>query len=526
MSTQRIPGPTDRVVIIGAGLSGLTAGLYLRAAGHQVTVVERSGRAGGLVRTEQLSASSGVKHHFDTGATILTMPELVVDALGAVGVTPDDAARRLALRVVDPSYAMRFADGASLNVRHGRAALITEVGTRFGPEQARGVASLCTWLDRLYDIEFDAFVDRNFDGLTDFAGPGLRGPVTQLARIGAVRGLTGAVARHVSDERLQRVFTFQALYAGVPPQRAAAIYAIIAQMDIGRGVYYPAGGMGRVGQVLADAFVDAGGVLELRTSATSLRQSAGRIDSVEAVGPGGTATEFSADAVIAAVGVPVIESLLASATMPERRWRRPIHYSPSAVVAHGIVPTSVTRSWPGDHHTIDFGAAWKSTFTQISPGRRRRGQLMSDPSLLLTRPAISDPETFHRNGFESVSILAPCPNLHAAPLDWPALARPYVDECLGVLERRGYRGIGQMETLRIDDPNTWAIAGYGAGTPFSAAHTVSQTGPFRTPNRWPGVDNLIIAGATTTPGVGIPPVLISGRLAADRITDTRGGASR
>ncbi|GAB19349.1 phytoene dehydrogenase [Gordonia effusa NBRC 100432] len=518
MSAQQIPGPTDQVVIVGAGLSGLTAGLYLRSAGHRVTIIERNAHAGGLVRTERLSATDGVEHHFDTGATILTMPELVVGALGAVGVSSDEAARRLGLRTVDPSYAMRFADGSGLDVRHDRAALINEVDTRFGAKQARGVANLCDWLDRLYDVEFDAFIDRNFDGIGDFVDPQLRGPALQLARLGAIRGLTGAIARHVSDERLQRAFTFQALYAGVPPHRAAAIYAIIAQMDIGRGVYYPAGGMGTVGRVLADAFVDAGGVLEFATRATSFHRSAsGRIDVVEAIGPNETPTDFPADAVIAAVGVPVIDSLLT----PANREIRAIRYSPSAVVAHGIMPTSSTRSWPGDHHTIDFGAAWKSTFAQISPGRRRRGQLMSDPSLLLTRPAISDPDTFRRNGFESVSLLAPCPNLDAAPLEWSALARPYVTECLGVLERRGYRGIAQMEILRIDDPSSWADAGYGAGTPFSAAHTVRQTGPFRTPNRWPGVENLVVAGAATTPGVGIPPVLISGRLAADRITSTR-----
>ncbi|NMO03336.1 phytoene desaturase [Gordonia sp. TBRC 11910] len=528
MSTQRIPGPTERIVIVGAGLSGLTAGLYLRAAGHQVTIIERDGHAGGLVRTEQLTAADGTTHRFDTGATILTMPELILDALGAVGVDRVRATARLDLRRVDPSYAMRFADGSALDVRADRAALVKEVDVRFGAEQARGVAELATWLDRLYDVEYDAFIDRNFDGLTDFVGPELRGPVTQLVRLGTIRGLTGAIARFVSDDRLQRAFTFQALYAGVPPQRAAAIYAIIAQMDIGRGVSYPVGGMGRVGEVLAQAFRDAGGVIDFGTRATALRHVGSRVEVVHGVDSDGASIDYPADAVIAAVGVPVIESLLAAGSSGggrgTRRRRRSVRYSPSAVVAHGIVPTSATRSWPGDHHSIDFGQAWKSTFRQISPGRRRRGELMSDPSLLLTRPAISDPENFCRNGFESVSVLAPCPNLDTAPFDWAPLARPYVAECLAVLEQRGYCGITDMEVLRVDDPSSWAAAGYGAGTPFSAAHTVAQTGPFRTPNRWPGVENLIVAGAATTPGVGIPPVLISGRLAADRITPT--GARR
>ncbi|MGK2318988.1 hypothetical protein [Gordonia rhizosphera] len=78
-------------------------------------------------------------------------------------------------------------------------------------------------------------------------------------------------------------------------------------------------------------------------------------------------------------------------------------------------------------------------------------------------------------------------------------------------------GIEGLRILRVAHPGTWAAAGLPAGTPFGAAHTRSQTGPLRTPNRWPATTNLIPAGAGTIPGVGIPPVLVSGRLAAKRV---------
>ena len=65
-------------------------------------------------------------------------------------------------------------------------------------------------------------------------------------------------------------------------------------------------------------------------------------------------------------------------------------------------------------------------------------------------------------------------------------------------------------------PRDWADRGLGAGTPFAAAHTLRQTGPFRSPNTLG--DNVVFAGSSTTPGVGVPMVLISGRLAAERLT--------
>ena len=71
----------------------------------------------------------------------------------------------------------------------------------------------------------------------------------------------------------------------------------------------------------------------------------------------------------------------------------------------------------------------------------------------------------------------------------------------------------------LDTPATWAAQGMAAGTPFALAHTFGQTGPFRTatlPRRGP--ENVVLAGSSVQPGVGVPMVLISGRLAAERIT--------
>ncbi|MDP1200264.1 FAD-dependent oxidoreductase, partial [Klebsiella pneumoniae] len=76
--------PTDRVVIVGAGLAGLSAGLYLRGAGRDVTILESNSSVGGRVGVYQ-----GSDYSIDNGATVLTMPELVDDALAAVGADPD-----------------------------------------------------------------------------------------------------------------------------------------------------------------------------------------------------------------------------------------------------------------------------------------------------------------------------------------------------------------------------------------------------------------------------------------------------
>lgn len=505
------------MVVVGAGLAGLSAGLYLRGSGHEVTVIESGPEPGGLVRTETLTAPDGSTHSFDTGATILTMPGLALDALAAVGVEEPDALTRLDLRPVDPSYVARFADGTELAVAADRAQRIAAVADGFGADAAAGVSRLTDWLTELHETEFPAFIDRNHDRLTDFVRGDTGRAARGLVRLGAVRGLTGAISRFVADERLQRVYSFQALYAGVPPARAAAVYGVIAHMDIGLGVSYPAAGMGRLPQVLAEALADAGATLHYSASAVHLQRRGNRVTGVVVRTADGTEEVLPTDVVVAACGTSALADLVGTGG-PGRAPRRTIRYSPSAVVAHLAVDTGQTQRWPGDHHTIDFGAAWAQTFTQIAPRRRGRGEVMSDPSVLITRPACTSPAGFTAAGAESVSVLWPCPNLHAADLPWADVADDYVAQSLTTLARRGYTGIDEAPVLRIDTPATWAERGYAAGTPFAAAHTVRQTGPLRTPNLAPGWDNLVLAGADTVPGVGIPPVLVSGRLAADRIT--------
>ena len=112
------------------------------------------------------------------------------------------------------------------------------------------------------------------------------------------------------------------------------------------------------------------------------------------------------------------------------------------------------------------------------------------------------------------------PNLHRAPFDWRGdLTRRYSDQLIGTLEERGYVGFGAgVEVLRAITPAEWEEQGMAAGTPFAAAHTLFQTGPFRPSNLHRDLSNVVFVGSGTQPGVGVPMVLISGKLAAGRIT--------
>ena len=496
----------QRVVVVGAGLAGLSCALHLVGAGRDVTVLERESSVGGRVGTYR-----GPGYEIDNGATVLTMPELIADALAAVGADFSSVEPPLRTTLLSPAYHARFADGTTLDVFSDPDAMAAEVTRMCGRDEARRYLRLRRWLAEVFDAEFDRFMDASFDSPLDLVSSrGAVADLTRLVRLGAFGRLGGQVGRRIRDPRLRRVFTFQALYAGVAPSRALAVYAAIAHMDTSLGVYAVEGGMRRVAQVMAEAFVAAGGTLRTDTEVVSVDRAGRRVTA--AVDSGGA--RHRCDALVLTPDLPVVDALLG----PRRRR---VVASPSAVVLHGSVPTATTRTWAAQrHHVIDFGEHWEETFAEIT-APRGRGRLMSDPSLLITRPALSDSgQLFDREGaeHEPLSVLAPCPNLDSAPLDWDALSGPYARELVTVLEHRGYSGISdEFRVDHVDTPATWRSRGMSAGSPFAGAHLFRQTGPFRRRNVDPRHPGVVLAGSGTVPGVGVPTVLLSGRLAAERL---------
>jgi phytoene desaturase len=493
--TRTVPGRTDHVVVVGAGLAGLSAALHLLGAGRRVTVVERGtlpgGRAGRIDRAG---------YRIDTGPTVLTMPDIADEAFAAVG---DSLRDRVDLIPLHPAYRARFADGSALDVHTRAEAMEAEIERFAGAGEAAGYRRLRQWLEELYAVQMRRFIDANFDSPLNLLTPDLG----RLAALGGFGRLDARIGRFLSDERLRRIFSFQALYVGVPPERALAAYAVIAYMDTVAGVYFPRGGMHALPQAMADSAADAGAELRYGHDVTGLERSGSRVTAVLT-----SHGRIACDAVVLTPDLPVTYRLLG------RRPRRPLglRHAPSAVVLHA----GTDRTWPGlGHHTLSFGRAWKGTFDELT----RTGSLMTDPSLLITRPTATDP-SLAPEGRHLHYILAPCPNTDIGPgaVAWGDLAPRYRDSVLDVLERRGLHGIASsIEEECLVTPADWHAQGHAAGTPFSAAHTFAQTGPFRPRNLVRGTENAVLAGCGTTPGVGVPTVLVSGKLAAARITGLR-----
>ena len=481
-----------RVVIVGAGLGGLSAACHLVGRGHDVTVLERATTPGGRAGLLELDG-----YRFDTGPTVMTMVDLLDETFRAAGAHRSD---HVDLTRLDPAYRALFEDGSELRVRAGREAMTQEIRERVGPGDAAGFERFADWLGDLYDLEQPNFIDADLSSVVDM----LRRPAAllRLVRLGGFRKLHAVVSEYFDDERLQRIFSFKAMYAGLSPFEALALYGVITYMDSIAGVYGVRGGMHSVPVGLAEAARKAGAEIRYDQVVEHITTSpSGRADGVVLAG----GERLRADAVVLNADVPVAYRALLGANPP--LVNRIGRYSPSCAVwlvgVRGELPAGTA------HHNIHFGGQWNEAFTALL----KDGIRMPDPSILVTAPTFTDPG-LAPDGRHILYVLEPVPNLDGR-VDWHRERNVVRDQLARRVAALGYPT--DVEVEHLTDPLDWLEQGLERGTPFALAHRFFQTGPFRPSledRRHPGV---VFVGSGTIPGVGIPMVLVSGKLAADRV---------
>jgi phytoene desaturase len=288
------------------------------------------------------------------------------------------------------------------------------------------------------------------------------------------------------------------------------VYAVITYMDTVRGVVAAEGGMHAVPRALAAAASGAGVKFhyDTRVERILLRDGAtGPVVGVELAGGERIAT----DVVVANPDLPVAYDTLLPGLRAPRAARRG-RFSPSAVVWHAggrvDLPPGVAQ------HNIHFGRGWDASFHELIDD----GTRMSDPSMLVTVPTLDD-GSLAPPGRHVVYALEPVPNLDGR-IDWAHERSAAREQLVERVAATGYAV--DVEVEEFVDPSDWQRRGMAKGTPFALAHRFFQSGPFRPGNVERRAPGLVFVGSGTVPGVGVPMVLISGRLAAQRVAELRG----
>ncbi|HEU0296726.1 MAG TPA: phytoene desaturase family protein [Anaerolineales bacterium] len=492
---------TKSVIVIGAGIGGLTAATHLARRGLHVTVVEKNSRPGG--RCDRFSREG---HHFDTGPTLFVMPLLYEAEFRALGTSIHE---QLDLRRVDPTYHLVFDDGSQLALTSDMQSMHEQLEA-IQPGSFHGLLRYLHEGDRHYQLVLEKLVNRDFRRISDLVSIQNLGLIFRLKPlINHYRNMSA----YFDEPRLKSAFTFQDIYTGLSPFEAPATFSMMPYTELAHGVWYPKGGMYSVVQTLTN-LARAAGVEFIFNSAVE------RIDTNSTHAQGvllADGTRLDADMVLANADLPyVYQNLLPHDGMVKAFSRK--RFSCSAISFFWGVDKTYETIGP---HTLFLADDYRDNFERID---RDDLGLPANPSLYVHAPARLDP-SMAPLGQDTLIAIVPVGHISEnGEQNWGELrdeARRHVFRRLRTL------GIPDLEShIKFEEtytPLSWRKRyNLVKGSTHGLSHLLTQMAYFRPSNRHPRYENMYFVGASTHPGTGMPTAMVSGRLVSERIMDELG----
>ncbi|GIU76727.1 MAG: phytoene desaturase [Bryobacteraceae bacterium] len=477
-------------LVIGAGLGGLSAAIHLRLAGWRVRVLEAGASAGG--RANRISVA-GLP--FDTGPTLLNYPWVFEELFRAAGRDMGDYVRLLK---VDPSITYHWPDGQHLTLSSDRERLRAEF-ERFAPGSSRGLDLFLEDCAAKFEITFRKLVLRNDGNPLRYFSVLTAG---EILRTALWRSMYRELGRFFSSPRLCEALGSYAMYLGGSPFELPGLFTILPYGELSGGLWLPEGGIYALVQAVERLARELGVEIHYHSRAQRILHRNGRVTGVRLA----DGSEIASSVVVSNVDVPSTLTELAGLAAPK------IRMSPSVMTFYW----AVAGRQPGlGHHTIFFPRDYAAAFRDLNQGCT----IPADPAFYVAAPGVSDP-TLADDGRLGVFVLVPVPLLsRLGKVDWAAETDRVRETVLRRLSAAGASLSAQaIAGETVWTPETWSRRfGLFQGSAFGAAHTLSQMGPFRPPNFSRRLRGLYFTGASTTPGTGMPMVVLSGRLTAERI---------
>lgn len=495
-----------RVVVVGAGIAGLSAALGLAARGVDVTVVERAGAPGGKMREQAVDDS-----RVDAGPTVLTMRWILDEVFALAGASLASAVQ---LRELEVLASHGWQDGSRLELFADESRSADAIAAFAGPREARGYREFCARARSAYAALEPAFLRQAAPSVPKLLRScGLQG-LGGLWRAAPFSSLWRALGAHFRDPRLRQLFGRYATYCGSSPFLAPATLMVIAHVEQ-LGVWRVEGGMYRLAEALAARASTLGVAFRYLTEASAVRtRRGGPVVGIE-LADGET---LDADAVIAnadprafATGLLGDACVGAFATADRRE--------PSLSALTWSLRAR-TEGFPLSHHNVFFSPDYAREFREILQARG----LPSTPTTYVCAQDRHGPGE-SPGAAERLFVL----------VNAPALARDVslADEDIAACEARTFAQLAACG-LRIErtatpavrtTPHDFATLFPGSRGALYGTATHGWRASFSRPGARTGLRGLYLAGGATHPGAGVPMAALSGLHAADAVLKDLGRAA-
>jgi diapolycopene oxygenase len=494
------------VVVIGAGLGGMSAAIMLAKAGMRVTIVEKNSHLGGKLN---LLETKGFK--FDLGPSIFTLTHVFRPLF-------DSPERRLEdyihLRGVDPQWRNFFEDGTVLDLWQNAADMRRELKKLDDGEAAfQDYENFIKYSKQQYDLVEKGYLREGLDGfwqMVRFYG------FRKGRDLDWAHSMSGAIEKRVRNPHLRDVLAYFIKYVGSSAKDSPGFMNLMPNIQLEFGLWYVDGGLYELGRAFARRLQELGVHVCLGHEAVNVQRSSDRVTGVTTRASSGREHTLAADFVVSNMEViPAAEKLLQQSPRGLKKLTR-FEPSCSGIVLH----LGLDRVYDQlAHHNFFYSRNQGSHFDRVF----RQKQLPDDPTIYLVAPTRTDP-TQAPPGCDNIKILPHIPYINE---QHPYTREDYValkELCLDKLERMGLTDL-RKHILVEDFWTPFDIErryGSNRGSIYGVVCDRRKNFAFKAPKRSKQFRNLFFVGGSVNPGGGMPMVSLSGQHVARMILEQAG----
>lgn len=490
-----------KVIVIGAGMGGLSAAIRLQVAGYEVEIYEKESIPGG--KMHQIKDNG---HTFDVGPTLLMMPSVYQELFELAGREPDDY---IPMTRLDPMYEVYFKDSP---YRHyeisGELTQLMELMEAKGPENAKGFLKYLSEIYKRYQIAYKYFLTRPFRKATDIYNPFM---IYQALKLKTFDSADNMMASFIPDSDIREMLSFQTLYIGVSPKNGPSLYNIIPMIELVYGVWFIDGGMHTMAEQSAKLFEELGGIIHYNKSVEQILIKDQKVEGILVDGE-----KIETPYVISNADFPYTMKNLVTDDAARGKYTPEkidsMDYSCSCLVFYwgldGYYPELST-------HTFIISEDLDDNLDRIFDGRK-----IDDPSIYLHIPSQID-STMAPEGKSSFYALIPVSELVTSQYEWGnSTVDYYREKAFDTLSKLpGLENFKDKITLEhFFTPKDFEehFNAYRGAT-FGLQPTLRQSNHWRPQAKSKDCEGLYFTGSSTHPGAGVPIVIESGKICAEEL---------
>lgn len=490
----------EKIIIVGAGPGGLTAGMILANRGYEVEIFEKQNYIGG--RNSKIMLG---EYSFDRGPTFLMMLGILKEIFELIGRNIEDY---LEVIEIDPLYRLVFSEDKVFYPSRNLEFMKKQLNEVFS-ESEEGYLKFLEIEKEKYEKILPC-LRVPYGSIIDFFKKQF---ITSIPKLDAHVSLIDRLGKYFKEDDLKTAFTFQAKYLGMSPWECPGTFSMISYVEHGQGIYHVKGGLNQISESMAKVVIEEGGKIDINRGVRELiiedKKAKGII--LE------DGEKIYADKVVInadfgyAMNSLIQDEYKKKYTVEKLKKKK---YSCSTFMLY----LGIDKVYDLPHHNIVFSNDYKKNVEEIANTKL----LSQDPSIYIQNPVVTV-SSLAPSGKSSIYILVPVPN-NTSKIDWEKEKDLFREKILDIVESKGgFKDLkNHIEVEKVITPKDWEHEVFVyEGATFNLAHNIGQMLYFRPHNRFEEIENCFLVGGGTHPGSGLPTIFESGRISAELIINDK-----